>query len=356
MTQQPKDHSKDDLYKQSGVDIEEGERAVEWLKSKKSSYTGAFGQVVGGIGGFASLFKVDFSTMQKPHLVSCTDGVGTKVLLGLELGQLKGLGQDLVGMCINDLYTLGASPLFFLDYYATGHLNQQQFQEVLTGIQDACRDCNTALIGGETAEMPGLYAQGHFDMAGFVVGVVDEPLMLKPEMVKAGDYLFALPSSGFHSNGYSLLRKWLKDHPALIKKYGPNLLEPTRLYHQVPGLLRSLPKALHGLAHITGGGISGNLPRVFASDLQAKIDTDTLPTPAWMQELFREVGVKISAVEHVFNLGCGMIAMVDPTQAVAFTAAAAEMGLPATRIGSIEKRPAGQEAGVVYISGKGKSW
>ncbi len=333
------------FYKESGVDVEKGDALVDWLQQGDMGKS-PLGQVVSGIGGFAALFRPNFSGMEDPLLVTGTDGVGTKVLLGMEHGKLEGLGIDLVSMCVNDLYTVGGRPLFFLDYYATGVLDEVQFKAILSGIKKGLKQSQTLLLGGETAELPGLYAKGHFDLAGFVVGVVDGKKTLKPDMVKVGDSLIALESSGFHSNGYSLIRKWLAEKPesqAVIEK----ILEPTRIYAEVPDILQELGWGkVHALANITGGGISGNLPRVLPENVEAHIDPTLVPTPAWMKAFYEGHGAQFKDVEAVFNLGAGMIAVVDAQAEQEFLSLAASKGLRSHVIGKIK---VGQgEAKVVY--------
>ena len=322
------------LYKEAGVDIEKGDKLVEWLQSDKSRDKVA-GEVVSGIGGFAALFRPDFSGMEDPLLIAGTDGVGTKVLLGIETGMLEGLGIDLVSMCVNDLYTIGGKPLFFLDYYATGTLDEEQFKSVLKGIKKGLATSNALLLGGETAELPGLYEKGHFDLAGFVVGVVDGKKKLEPSMVKAGDVLIALEASGFHSNGYSLVRKWLSDNPvddAMMSK----IMEPTRIYHEVPELLEKLGHgSVHALANITGGGISGNLPRVMPDDVICEIDPSAIPTPRWMQEFCDMNGANFRDVEPVFNMGAGMVAAVAAEKANEFIEFSKELGLNSVVVGKV---------------------
>jgi phosphoribosylformylglycinamidine cyclo-ligase len=340
-------HSTKDHYKNAGVDTEKGDAVVEWLQSKQKGFMHPrnLGSVRDGIGGFAGLFKINFASMQDPQLVASTDGVGTKLLLGIETAKISGLGQDLVAMCVNDLYTVGAIPLFFLDYYATGALDAEQFKSVLSSIQSSCKTCGMALLGGETAEMPGLYESKHFDLAGFVVGVVDEPKRLGPHKVKRKDRLIAFKSSGFHSNGYSLIRKWLKDRPN--SNISEQLMAPTKLYSEIPELAEKFPQGFHALANITGGGISGNLPRVLPTGLKAHINMDKLPTPAWMREFIQNNQVKLSEVEPVFNLGCGMIAVVSETEAASFAEIAGKLGLEPSDIGFVDE--SSSSADVIYI-------
>jgi phosphoribosylformylglycinamidine cyclo-ligase len=249
-------------------------------------------------------------------------------------------------MCVNDLYTVGAAPLFFLDYYATGALNQNQFKEVLSSIQASCKTCDMALLGGETAEMPGLYEKGHFDLAGFVVGAVDGDQRLGPHRVNAGDQLIAFEATGFHSNGYSLVRKWLKEKPR--PELVSTLMTPTKLYSEIPELFLRHPAAFHSLANITGGGISGNLPRVLPDNTVAEISFDKLPTPAWMKDFILSHVGNLRDVEEIFNLGAGMIAVVDASASGKFSQDAEEMGLRPHVIGSV-KEVKGQEKATATV-------
>lgn len=336
-----------DLYRQAGVDVEAGDQLVDWLKQDEIKPSTNLGEVVSGIGGFAAMFRPRLSGIKDPLLVASTDGVGTKVLLGIESGRLTGLGLDLVAMCVNDLYTLGARPLFFLDYYATGALDQEQFKAVLGGIKQGVAQCGAALLGGETAEMPGLYGKGHFDLAGFVVGMVDGTKTLGPQRVKVGDQVIAFASSGFHSNGYSLVRHWLRDRPVtsdLLEK----LLTPTRIYHQVPALLEELgTENIHAMAHITGGGLSGNIPRVLPANTCCQIKRSLLRTPEWMHEFIVSNGSEPLAQEAVFNLGAGMVAMVAREGAGDVLHAATRLGLDPFVLGEIA--PHQGEAAVRYL-------
>ena len=251
-----------DLYKQAGVDVSKGDELVNWLGKENPDRE---------LKDFSASYEPNFSGYKKPLLVSSTDGVGTKLLLALEQDKLESLGYDLVAMCINDLYTSGAKPLFFLDYYATSNLDSSQFKRVLTSIKNALAEAECSLLGGETAELPGLYHHNHFDLAGFVVGVVDKEKRMSPSATREGDALYALPSSGFHSNGYSLLRKFLKEKPKLVNnELITRLLLPTRIYWEVPKFLQSLAQKSAMQLHITGSGISGNLKEFFQRDLQLR--------------------------------------------------------------------------------------
>lgn len=244
-------------YKDAGVDVAAGDALVDWLQADTSEVPHK-DKIVSGIGGFAALFRANFSHLKKPILVSCTDGVGTKVKLAAEFNRYASVGQDLVAMCVNDMACVGAEPLFFLDYYASGKLDLSAAKDFLKGVRSACHRSGCALIGGETAEMPGVYQKNDFDCAGFSVGVVDEDKAFGPDKVKVGDQLLAIESSGFHSNGYSLLRKVFASD---LKQWSEKLLIPTHLY---PGAVAELLRnkiEIHAAAHVTGGGLD-NLLRV----------------------------------------------------------------------------------------------
>ena len=302
-------------YKKSGVDIQAGDDLVSWLQNPPNSSAPSQSlsllerhsdvpdyrkRVLSGIGGFAALFDGRFADMEKPTLISCTDGVGTKVKIASYFGDYSTVGQDLVAMCANDLICTGGTPLFFLDYYATGKLDLKSAQQFLTSVRNACEKSHMALIGGETAEMPGVYQPGDFDCAGFSVGVVDQSKILGPERVRAGDAVIGLESSGFHSNGYSLIRKLFEGE---YDRYRQWLLEPTRLYVDAVMLLRKKIE-LHAVAHITGGGIE-NLPRVLPVHLKASIKKWDLP------ECYREVqnrsGLDDAQMRSTFNCGVGLM-------------------------------------------------
>lgn len=284
-------------YKSAGVDIEAGESLVSWLKTEQPSQWPHQDRLVEGIGGFAALFRANFPEMKSPCLVSATDGVGTKLKLAVQFEQYAGLGQDLVAMCVNDLICCGAQPLFFLDYYATGKLQLPVAKSFLSGLKNACIEANCALIGGETAEMPGVYHQGDFDCAGFAVGIVDEEKTLGRHRVKEGDCVIGVSSSGFHSNGFSLLRQVFAED---AEEYKEVLLTPTALYVKlVHALLQQVE--LHALAHITGGGMD-NLNRVLPQELSIKVQSWQVP------EIFSIVRqrTEMTTQKMLQTLNCGI--------------------------------------------------
>lgn len=325
-------------YRKAGVDIAKGDQLVDWLKAEQQLTANSTGQLIAGIGGFSGVFEPRLGRYENPLLVAATDGVGTKLLLAIEHDCLDGVGIDLVAMCVNDLYCIGAQPMFFVDYFATGRLDDHQFKAVLTGIKQGLKQANTILLGGETAELPGLYRSSHFDLAGFVVGIVDRTRMLGASRVKVGDVLIGLGSSGFHSNGYSLIRQWLKDHDTPDSELIDSLLQPTRIYSELDELVKNLPaNTLHGLAHITGGGISGNLIRVLQDNQRAVIERSKIQTPAWMKSFIERHTKCIWDVEKTFNLGLGMVAAVEKDQRQEFIQLAHRLGLEAFEIGLIEK-------------------
>lgn len=292
--------------------MEAGDQLVHWLQESGSEKGPHQDRIVEGIGGFASLFRWPESKYKRPCLVTCTDGVGTKVKLASDFERLGGVGQDLVAMCVNDLICTGGDPLLFLDYYAVGKLHLTEARIFLEGVRKACRESDCALVGGETAEMPGLYQGKDFDCAGFAVGVVDEDERWGPHLVQPGDQIIALESSGFHSNGYSLLRQvFARD----AKEYIDELLEPTRLYVKPIQKLKALAReqkqssAIKALAHITGGGLD-NLPRILPPSMSARLHAWELPS------LFKVVQerTKMSSLEmlQTLNCGVGMMVIVSP--------------------------------------------
>jgi phosphoribosylformylglycinamidine cyclo-ligase len=308
-------------YKDAGVDIDAGDALVEKIKSVTQSTRRP--EVLSGLGGFGALCELP-SGYQKPVLVSATDGVGTKLKLAIEMGKHDTIGIDLVAMCVNDLIVCGAEPLFFLDYYATGGLNVDVAAEVVSGIGEGCRQSNCSLIGGETAEMPGMYLKGDYDLAGFAVGVVEKDGIITNEQVKSGDCLIGIASSGPHSNGYSLIRKVLEvsdarlDDPFGESTLGDVLLTPTEIYVKAMQELIS-QVTVHGMAHITGGGILENLPRVMPDYTQADIDSDSWQRPAIFDWLQNNGNIAPREMLRTFNCGLGMIVCVaeqDAEQAV----------------------------------------
>lgn len=301
-------------YKSAGVDIEAGNDLVERIKpiAAKTSRPG----VMAGLGGFGSLFELPLDRYKNPILVSGTDGVGTKLKLALELGIHDTVGIDLVAMCVNDIVVLGAEPLFFLDYYATGKLDVDTAASVVSGIGKGCELAGAALVGGETAEMPGMYSEGDYDLAGFCVGIVEKNNILDGSQVKAGDKLIGIASSGPHSNGYSLIRKIIETSKAPLdqslngKPLGQALLEPTKIYvKSLLELLKAVP--IHALAHITGGGLTENLPRVLPEGLDAEINLNSWQFPETFKWLQEQGNVSQANMLTTFNCGIGMIVCVD---------------------------------------------
>lgn len=331
-TQQPLD------YRSAGVDIEAGNALVERIKpvAARTRIPG----VLAGLGGFGSLFELPVDRYRQPVLVAGTDGVGTKLKLAIETGRHGSVGVDLVGMCVNDIVVQGAEPLFFLDYYATGQLDVAVAASVVEGIGRGCELAGCALVGGETAEMPGMYAKGDYDLAGFCVGVVEKDRILDGTAVREGDRLIGLASSGPHSNGYSLIRKIIeRTHSDLEadlegRSLADCLMEPTRIY--VKSLLELMKRVdVHALAHITGGGITENLPRVLPEGLSARIDLDSWKRPPifnWLQE-----GGQVSQAEmlRTFNCGIGMIVSVAADKADEALELLARAGEQASVVGEI---------------------
>ncbi|OGR75620.1 MAG: phosphoribosylformylglycinamidine cyclo-ligase [Elusimicrobia bacterium GWC2_64_44] len=290
-------------YKKSGVDIKLADKFTEFLEKKSKA-----------IGGFAGLLPVP-ELKNKYSLVASTDGVGTKLKLAFLLDRHDTIGIDLVAMCVNDLLCCGARPMIFLDYYATGKLDLARSKKIIDGIMEGCRQGESVLLGGETAEMPGFYQPGEYDLAGFSVGIVKNAEALDGRKVRAGDVLVGLPSTGFHSNGFSLIRKVLGDKK-LLKKFAPRLLTPTRIYVKDVNKLRAaLKKQKHellALAHITGSGIPGNLPRVLPKHLGAVVRTDAWAVPSIMRELQAIGKIPEPDMWDSFNMGLGMIAVLRP--------------------------------------------
>ena len=328
-------------YRDAGVDIDAGDRLVENIKpfAKRTLRKG----VLAGIGGFGALFEIARKRYRAPVLVAGTDGVGTKLKLAFELNRHATIGIDLVAMSVNDILTRGAEPLFFLDYYACGRLDVATATEVIKGIATGCRQAGCALIGGETAEMPGMYPAGEYDLAGFAVGIVEKSRIIDGSGIAKGDVVLGLASSGAHSNGYSLIRKIIAvrgvDLSAKVhgRALSDAILEPTRIYVKpVLKLLRSI--SVKGLAHITGGGLLENIPRVLPAGLAARIERAAWNLPPLFQWLKQEGNIADAELYRVFNCGIGMVAVVGAAEASAALRALRATGEIACRIGHVVRR------------------
>ena len=339
-------------YRSAGVDIDAGARLVERIKPLAAA-TRRPG-VLDGLGGFGALFELPLERFRHPVLVSGTDGVGTKLKLAIELDRHDTIGIDLVAMCVNDILVSGAEPLFFLDYYATAHLDVEVAATVVSGIARGCELAGCALTGGETAEMPGLYGAGDYDLAGFCVGIVEKDAIIQPSRVTPGDRLIALASSGPHSNGYSLIRKVIETSGADLSQtlsettLGEALLAPTRIYvRSVLSLIGA--QHVHALAHITGGGLTENLPRVLPDGTQACIDLDSWTRPAVFDWLQTQGGIAEAEMLRTFNCGVGMVVCVAAEDVEAALTHLRAQGETAWVIGRIEATEG--EPCVVYQGG-----
>ncbi len=350
-------------YRDAGVDIDAGEALVEAIKplAKSTARSGS----KAGLGGFGAFFDPKAAGYRDPLLVSTTDGVGTKLKIAIETGRHDGVGIDLVAMCVNDLVVQGAEPLFFLDYFATGKLEVAAARTVIAGIAQGCKEAGCALVGGETAEMPGMYAKGDYDLAGFAVGAVERDEALTGADVAEGDLVLGLASTGVHSNGFSLVRKVVErsglawDAPAPFaapndkggKSLAEALLTPTRIY--VKSTLAAIKvggakeRNIKALAHITGGGLVDNVPRVLPDTLQAEIDGASWDLPPVFQWLMKTGGVPVADLIRTFNCGIGMIAVVAPEAEARVARVLGEHGERVRRIGRIIRRPRDGEGCVV---------
>ncbi len=335
-------HPKNSLtYADAGVDIEAGNALVDKIKPAAAA-TKRPG-VMDGLGGFGAMFDLKAAGYKDPILVAATDGVGTKLRIAIDTGILDTVGIDLVAMCVNDLVCQGAEPLFFLDYFATGKLDVNEAATVVAGIAEGCKQSNSALVGGETAEMPGMYAKGDFDLAGFSVGAMERGNSL-PSNVAEDDVLLGLASSGVHSNGYSLVRKivehsglsWEAPSPFGDGSLGRALLEPTKLYVR-SGLAAHRAGGLHALAHITGGGLTENLPRALPDGLGAKVNLSAWALPPVIKWLAAQAGLDQAEMLKTFNCGIGMVAIVAADRVAALTDIFAESGETVTQIGTVTK-------------------
>lgn len=346
-------------YKDAGVDIDAGDALVERIKpmAKKTLREG----VLAGIGGFGALFEVP-KRYREPVLVSGTDGVGTKLKLAFEVNKHDTVGQDLVAMSVNDILVQGAEPLFFLDYFACGRLDVETAAAVVGGIARGCELSGCALIGGETAEMPGMYPAGEYDLAGFAVGAVEKSQILTGQSIRPGDIVLGLASSGPHSNGYSLVRKIVErsgvnlqaDAGTVLgadyqgRPFGHVLLEPTRIYVKpLLAALQALPGAIKGMAHITGGGLTENVPRVLPESVMAVIEAKAWARPAVFQWLQQEGGLAEAEMHRTFNCGIGMVLVVAPDQVQAVIGLLSAAGEQVSQIGQIQTRQDAQPATLV---------
>jgi phosphoribosylformylglycinamidine cyclo-ligase len=327
-------------YAQAGVDIDAGNALVERIKpaARRTTRSG----VMSGLGGFGALFDLRAAGYHDPILVAATDGVGTKLRIAIDTGNVDTIGIDLVAMCVNDLVCQGAEPLLFLDYFATGKLNVDQATRIINGIAEGCAASGCALVGGETAEMPGMYHGDDFDLAGFAVGAMERGSDL-PQGVTAGDVLLGLASDGVHSNGYSLVRRivdlaglgWDAKAPFADAPLGEVLLQPTRLYVK-PALAAIRSGGVHALAHITGGGLTENLPRVLPDGMGAMIDLDSWTLPPVFRWLAETGGLAQAELLKTFNAGIGMVLVVNAARADAIAAALSDAGETVVRLGHVE--------------------
>jgi phosphoribosylformylglycinamidine cyclo-ligase len=328
-------------YRDAGVDIDEGDRLVELIKPLARPTLRP--EVLAGIGGFGGLFALDRNKYREPVLVSGTDGVGTKLKVAFLTGRHDTVGVDLVAMCVNDVAVVGAEPLFFLDYFATGKLRAEQAAEVVKGIAEGCRQAGCALIGGETAELPGFYQEGEYDLAGFAVGVVERSRIIDGRSVIPGDVLVGVASSGLHSNGYSLARKALlprlelSERPAELggQSVAEALLAPTRIYAKdILALLEQVP--VKSIAHITGGGLPGNVPRNLPAGTRATVREGSWPVPGVFGLVEREGGVARDEMYRTFNMGIGLVLVVPAASAAAAREALRGRGLDSWVVGQVE--------------------
>lgn len=322
-------------YKDAGVDIDAGNALVERIKPLVQRTRRA--EVLAGLGGFGGMFALPPGRYREPVLISGTDGVGTKLLLAQQYKRHDTIGIDLVAMCVNDVLVQGAEPLFFLDYFACGKLDNDVAASVISGIAEGCVQAGAALIGGETAEMPGMYADGDYDLAGFTVGAVERDALIDGSDIKNGDVIIGIGSSGPHSNGYSLIRKVLQREPNAKIDGTPvslQLLSPTRIYVQpILELLQTI--AVKGLAHITGGGITENIPRILQGDLDAEIDTASWSRGSLFNWLADVGNIDEAEMLRTFNCGIGMVVIVDRDAATKAIDVLVEQGESAWRIGQV---------------------
>ncbi|HIL42610.1 MAG TPA: phosphoribosylformylglycinamidine cyclo-ligase [Gammaproteobacteria bacterium] len=321
-------------YKDSGVDIAKGNNLIEQIKpiARSTKREG----VLAGLGGFGAMFELPINKYQNPVLISGTDGVGTKLKVAEMMKRHDTIGIDLVAMCVNDLIVQGAEPLFFLDYYATGKLNTELATSVISGIGEGCKQSGCALIGGETAEMPGMYQGEEYDLAGFCVGIADKSKIIDGTKVNTSDHIIALSSSGPHSNGYSLIRKIL-DQSSPTQEHLDAIIKPTRIY--VKSVLSLIEEfSVHAISHITGGGLIENIPRVLPKNMTAKLYSDSWQMPEIFQWLQKQGNIKMNEMHRVFNCGVGMVIVLPSDQSSGAINFLNSLGENAWLIGEITER------------------
>jgi len=335
-------------YKNSGVDLSKAEKAISLIK--KPVFSTFSKNVLNDLTSYAGLFALDMGRFSEPVLVSSTDGVGTKLLLAKETGIYKNIGQDLFGMCLNDILCCGAKPLFFLDYIACGKLEPEKIKIIVSSIAESCKICNTALIGGEIAEMPDMYGSDDIDLAGFIVGIVEKSKIIKPCLVREGDIVLGIASSGFHSNGFSLIRKIIREKGLDLKKnygfkaiefsnksLGEVLLEPTRLYFKLLDMYLSKKINISGAAHITGGGFCENIKRIIPDNMDMLIEEGSWQVYEIFKFMQKIGNIKRDEMFRVFNMGIGLVLILNPELEDKAVKLASIAGERAYRIGRVVK-------------------
>ncbi|WP_349409295.1 phosphoribosylformylglycinamidine cyclo-ligase [Pseudalkalibacillus sp. SCS-8] len=330
-------------YKQAGVDVEAGYEAVKRMKKHVEGTTRP--EVLGGIGAFGGMFDLSKMDIKEPVLISGTDGVGTKLMLAFQMDKHDTIGIDAVAMCVNDIVAQGAEPLYFLDYIACGKLTPEKIEQIVKGIAEGCKQAGAALIGGETAEMPGMYDPAEYDLAGFTVGVAEKSKLITPDKVQKDDVLIGIASSGIHSNGYSLVRKILLENQGyelnqtldqLGKTLGEELLTPTKIY--VKPVLEVIKKYdVHGIAHITGGGFIENIPRMLPESLKAEVDLGSWPVHSIFNLLQEKGDLTLEDMLGTFNMGIGMVLAVKEEEATKVIRTLIEQGERAYQIGRVKE-------------------
>lgn len=329
------------VYKQAGVDVEKGYEAVERMKKHIATTTRP--EVLGGIGSFAGLFELTKFNYREPVLVSGTDGVGTKLLLALQMDKHDTVGIDLVAMCVNDIVAQGAEPLFFLDYIGCGKNNPEVIEQIVAGVSEGCRQAGAALIGGETAEMPGMYKENEYDLAGFAVGIAEKAELITGETIAAGDVVIGIQSSGIHSNGYSLVRQVIKGldlektYAGLSEPLGQALLRPTKIYAKAFATLKRAVR-IKGIAHITGGGFYENLPRVLPEGLGVELEEGKWEVPEIFTFIQEKGKIAHEEMYGIFNMGIGMALFVAEEDAAQALDVLQKAGETAQIIGSVTKK------------------